>query len=178
VVERGLAPYLLREIDLVVFPRHVDGERYVGEVVELLDEAEYERLDDQDRCGVITKGDTEVYWNTVAWRTHDGEFGFAYRDEVLGDDDRVVGLTTFDRIAAATDRSTEAVVDEYHAKYRYVRYLVSEGVADVGTLFDLLADLEANEAATVERLQRRTGPVSTARGPSADAGGTRNAVDN
>ncbi len=177
VLERGLAPYLLREIDLVVFPRHVDGNRYVGEVVELLDESEFDNLDGDDRRGVITKGDTDVYWNTVAWRTHDGEFGFAYRDEVLGDDDRAIGLSTFDRVATATDRPTDAVIDEYHAKYRYVQYLVGEGISDFETLFDLLADLEANEAATVERLQRWSGPKPTPDSTASDAGGSRNAVD-
>jgi len=36
VIERGLPAYLLREVDLVVFPRQVDGERYVSRAVELL----------------------------------------------------------------------------------------------------------------------------------------------
>ncbi|MEA5388115.1 ATPase, T2SS/T4P/T4SS family [Haloarculaceae archaeon H-GB11] len=30
LVEQGIPPYLLSEFDLVVFPRHIDGERYVG----------------------------------------------------------------------------------------------------------------------------------------------------
>jgi type IV secretory pathway ATPase VirB11/archaellum biosynthesis ATPase len=163
VVERGLAPYLMREIDLVVFPRHVDGERYVGEVVELLDESEFRELDRDRRCGVIRKQETAIYWNTVAWRTHDGGFEFAYRDPTIGDDERAVDIRTFDRIAAATDRPREAVIDEFHAKYRYVRYLVREEITDFDTLFDLLADLETNEAATVERLHRQS--------READAGG-------
>jgi type IV secretory pathway ATPase VirB11/archaellum biosynthesis ATPase len=41
VVEQGLPPYLLRELDLVVFPHRTDGERYVGEVVELLGEQSF-----------------------------------------------------------------------------------------------------------------------------------------
>ncbi len=46
MIKQGLAPYLLHEIDLVVFPHHVDGDRYVAEAVELLSESEYEDLDD------------------------------------------------------------------------------------------------------------------------------------
>ncbi|MFB6311436.1 MAG: type II/IV secretion system ATPase subunit [Salinirussus sp.] len=160
VIERGLAPYLLREIDLIVFPRHVDGDRYVGEVVELLSDAEYSELDRHDRCGVIEKGGAEVYWNTVAWRTHDGEFGFGFEDPVLGDERQRSTVQIFDRIAAATDRPLEDVHDEYRTKYRYVQYLIREGVTDFEELFDLLADLQTNEAATVERLNR----VSTEQG--------------
>ena len=176
VVEQGLAPYLMREIDLVVFPRHVGGERYVGEVVELLDEGEFRDLDRAERSGVIHKGGTAIYWNTVAWRTHDGDFEFAYRDPAIGDDRSEVATVVFERIAAATDRPTEAVRDEFHAKYRYVRYLIEEGIDDFEALFDLLADLQTNEAATVERLHRRSredgqggGPD---RAPSAEPGAT------
>ena len=134
----------------------MDGKRYVGEVVELLDESEFRELDRERRCGVIRKQETAIYWNSVAWRTHDGNFEFAYRDPTIGDDERAVVIRTFDRIAAATDRPREAVIDEFHAKYRYVRYLVREEITDFDTLFDLLADLETNEAATVERLHRQS----------------------
>ncbi|SFL00081.1 Type IV secretory pathway ATPase VirB11/Archaellum biosynthesis ATPase [Halogranum rubrum] len=153
VVEQGLPPYLLREIDLVVFPRHVDGERYVGEVVELVSADDYE--DVSGRCGVVEKDDTEIHWNTVAWRDTSGEFHLDYAHPQLGDDSRRVGLTTFDRLAARTDRDVEAVEAEFHRKHRYVQYLVREGVEDVETLFDFLADLRTDEAATVERASRQ-----------------------
>jgi type IV secretory pathway ATPase VirB11/archaellum biosynthesis ATPase len=166
VVEQGLPPYLLRELDLVVFPRHVDGERYVGEVVELLDESTYHELDRDDRCGVIRKQGTAVYWNTVAWRRPDGEFAFAYEHPMLDSDGKSGGQAhpsdgedrqfhTFERIASLTDRPVGAVEDEFHRKHRYVRYFVREGVDDFDALFDLLADLETDEAATVERLSRQ-----------------------
>jgi hypothetical protein len=166
VVEQGLPPYLLRELDLVVFPRHVDGERYVGEVVELLDESTYHELDRDDRCGVIRKQGTAVYWNTVAWRRPDGEFAFAYEHPMLDDGEKGEGQAhpsdgedrqfhTFERIASLTDRPVGAVEDEFHRKHRYVRYFVREGVDDFDALFDLLADLETDEAATVERLSRQ-----------------------
>jgi hypothetical protein len=165
VVEQGLPPYLLRELDLVVFPRRVDGERYVGEVVELLDESAYEALDREERCGVVEKQGTRVYWNAVAWRDPDGEFGFAYDHPALDDGDEhattdddaagTVRMCAFERVAAMTDRPVEAVEAEFHRKHRYVQYFVRESVDDFGTLFDLLADLETDEAATVERLHRQ-----------------------
>jgi type IV secretory pathway ATPase VirB11/archaellum biosynthesis ATPase len=170
VVEQDIPPYLLRELDLVVFPRRTDEERYVGEVVELLDEQSFRDLDRDDRCGIVRKQGTTVYWNTVAWRDPDGEFGFAYDHPDLAgttsDDraaERVCNLRTFERIAGMTDRSVDAVEDEFHRKHRYVRYFVREGVDDFDALFDLLADLKTDEAATVERLhrQRRSKGVGT-----------------
>jgi type IV secretory pathway ATPase VirB11/archaellum biosynthesis ATPase len=164
VVEQGLAPYLLREIDLVVFPRHVDGERYVGEVVELLDESTFRDLERDERCGIIRKQGTAVYWNAVAWRRPDGAFAFA-GDHMADESDSAEdtggsgdqrGLHTFERVAALTDRTVEAVAEEFHRKHRYVEYFVREGIDDFEALYDLLADLETDEAATVERLARRS----------------------
>jgi type IV secretory pathway ATPase VirB11/archaellum biosynthesis ATPase len=145
IIEQGLPPYLLREIDLVVFPRRVDGERYVGQVVELLDEQTFRDLDTDERCGVVQKGGTEVYWNTVLWRDGEG-FEFARGEHTV---------TTFDRIAKLTDRSPEAVETEFERKHRYVKHMVREEIDDFETIFELLADLETNEAATVERLSRQ-----------------------
>lgn len=127
-----------------MFPRRVDGERYVGRVVELLDEQSYRRLDCEDRCGVVEKGGTEVYWNTVLWR-EDGGFEFA-RDDT----------TTFGRIGRLTDRTPAAVEAEFERKHRYVKHMLAEGIDDFETIFSLLADLQTNEAATVERLSRQT----------------------
>ncbi|WP_327052845.1 type II/IV secretion system ATPase subunit [Halomicrococcus gelatinilyticus] len=152
VIEQGLPPYLLREIDLVVFPQYVDGDRYVGELVELVSEAEFADCD--GRCGAIDKDDTTVYWNAVAWRDHDGEFHVDYDHPRLGDDERDLGLHFFDRLADRTDRSVEAVETEFHRKHRYVQYLEREGVADFDELFSFLADLHNNETATVERVKR------------------------
>ncbi|MFC7131820.1 MULTISPECIES: type II/IV secretion system ATPase subunit [Salinibaculum] len=176
VVEQGIPPYLLRELDLVVFPRRADGERYVGEVVELLDERQFRDLDRDERCGVVRKQGTAVYWNTVAWREPDGDYGFAYDHPALRDgegtgqsatDRRVCNLRTFERIATLTDRSVDAVEDEFHRKHRYVQYFVREGIDDFGDLFDLLADLETDEAATVERLHRQRTPEESTLGTGA-----------
>jgi type IV secretory pathway ATPase VirB11/archaellum biosynthesis ATPase len=151
VVEQGLAPYLLRELDLVVFPRKVDGDRYVGEVVELLDESAFQQLDAGDRCGVVQKDGTAVYWNTVAHRTANGDFEVA---PVAAETDRPA-VHTLARVAELTDRTREDVAGEFRRKHRYVEYLVQEGVDDFESLFDLLADLQSNEAATVERLRHQ-----------------------
>lgn len=161
VVEQGLPPYLLREIDLVVFPRRVDGERYVGEVVELLDEQSYSHLDRDEGCGVIRKQGTAVYWNRIAKRTPDGGFEFAYDHPQLGDEERSCQIQTLDRIASLTDRSLSDVENEFHRKHRYVEHLVTEERNDFQQLFDLLADLQTNEAATVERLSRQASQSDT-----------------
>jgi len=171
IVEQGLPPYLLREIDLVVFPRRVDGERYVGEVVELLDRDAYERIDPDSRCGRIEKQGVEVHWNTVAWRTESGGFELAYDHPALGDDQRHCNVHAFSRIATLTDRPTEAVESEFHRKHRYVEHMVREGIDDFEVLFDLLADLQTNEAATVERLNRQTDGTARRSGSVEQAGG-------
>jgi type IV secretory pathway ATPase VirB11/archaellum biosynthesis ATPase len=161
VVEQGLPSYLLQEIDLVVFPRLVDGERYVGRAVELVSADDHADLEDaggpsHDRSGgVVRKADREVHWNTVAWRDTDGEFHLSYDHPQLGDDRRALGLRLFDRIAARTDRSLEAVEAEFQRKHRYVQYLVREDVTDFDRLFGFLSDLRTDEAATVERVRRR-----------------------
>jgi type IV secretory pathway ATPase VirB11/archaellum biosynthesis ATPase len=155
VIEQGLPPYLLRELDLVVFPRHVDGERYVGQVVELLSEGEFRDLDREAGCGSVRKNGTAVYWNTVAERTEGGEFRFAYDHPDLGDEGRALELRTLHRVAELTDRPVRAVEEEFRRKHRYVEYFVRQGIDDFEELFDLLADLRTEEAATVERLRRR-----------------------
>jgi hypothetical protein len=161
VVEQNVPTYLLDEVDLLVFPRHVDGERYVGEVVEFVDEdrfREFDRERDDDRCGVVRKDDATVYWNTVARRRHDGTYEFAYDHPTLGDDERECRTTVFEGIAEAVDKPVERVEESFHRKHRYVRYLEREGITDGDELFAFLADLRTDEAATVERLQRRTPP--------------------
>ena len=149
VVEQGLPPYLLRELDLVVFPRRVDGERYVGEVVELLDEREYDQLDQTQRSGVVEKKETAIYWRAITWRTDDDSFEFVGEDSAAG-------ITTLTSIAEQTNRPREAVEDEFRRKHRYVRHIVQQEIDDFEELFSLLADLQTNEAATVERLSRQT----------------------
>jgi hypothetical protein len=172
VVEQGLPAYLLREIDLVVFPKHAAGERYVGEVVEFCSETEYRALARPGEAGrdhgVIEKDGTEIYWNRVARRAHDGSFEhtFAPVPDSGGD---VPGSASdrsrvFERLARSTDRPTEQVEREFERKRRYVRHLVQEGYDDFEELFRFIADLRANEAATVERVQ------SAGRDVAADGG--------
>jgi DNA polymerase III delta prime subunit len=159
VIEQGLPPYLLREIDLVVFPHHVDGERYVSSVVEFVTEAEYETLDTATDGpaggrGVIEKGGVEMYWNTVARRTTDGDLAFDYHHPQYDGEPRALGHRLFGRVADATDRSVEAVEREFHRKHRYVQYLVDEEVEEFGALFGFISDLRIDETATVERVRR------------------------
>ena len=139
VVEQGLPAYLLREIDLVVFPRHVEGERYVGEILELVDKSTYGRLPEDSR-GRIEKDDTTIHYHRVAGR-REGAFAFADASEVA----------FFDRLAAHTDRPRDAVVAEFERKQRYVEYFVQDDLSDRDDLFAFLADLRTDEAATVER---------------------------
>ncbi|PSQ11794.1 secretion system protein [Halobacteriales archaeon QS_5_70_15] len=172
VIERGLPAYLVREIDLVVFPRHVDGERYVGEAVELLSPAEFDRLDraaEDESCGRIEKDGTVICWNRVARRAHDGSFRFGHGRPGT-DDDRTVGTAVFDRLATRTDRPVEAVERAFRRKHGYVQYLVREGRSDVDELFAFLADLRTDEAATVERVRRRARVDSGAGDATPDGG--------
>ena len=163
VIEQGLPPYLLQEIDLVVFPHQVDGDRYVGEVVELLSEDGHQRLGaqatrgDRGGSGVVEKGDRQIHWNTVAWRDTDGQFQIDYDHPDLNDEQRRVGFQLFERLARVTDRDVETVEAEFHRKRRYVRYLQQQGITDFDALFGFLADLQTDEAATVARA--RDGPI-------------------
>ncbi len=153
VIEKGLAPYLLLEIDLVVFPRRVDGRRYVGSAVELLSEREAKALDRSTET--IEKGGTTIHYNTILERTPAGEWTFAYRHPELGDPTPRRGLRTLERLAERTNRTLEEIEAEFHRKHGYVRYLVREDVSEIDTLFGFLSDLRTNEAATIERIQRQ-----------------------
>ena len=160
VIEQGLPAYLLRELDLVVFPHKARGERYVSHVVELLSEEEFEALPARARsgdgslarrggAGTVRKDGEPVHWNAVAWRDTGGAFHVA-----AGGDAPSATLRFFHRIAERTDRDVGAVAEEFERKRRYVRYLVREDVDDFDDLFAFLADLRTDEAATVERAVR------------------------
>ncbi|MBB6647533.1 type II/IV secretion system ATPase subunit [Halobellus ruber] len=179
VVEQGLPAYLLRELDLVVFPRRVDGERYVGSVVEFISEAAHEALPPSARTGVVEKDGTTLYYNAVLWRESDGSFGMAYDHPDLGGEDAATdgethrnAVRVFHRIAEATDSDPEAIEREFRRKRGYVEYLLREGVTDVSRLFGFLSDLRTDEAATVERVRRRQAQASAeGDGAGAAAGG-------
>ncbi|SDX59251.1 type II/IV secretion system ATPase subunit [Halobellus clavatus] len=162
VIEQGLPGYLLRELDVVVFPRRVDGERYVGSVVELLSADAAESLPASARTGVVEKDGITLHYNTLLWRETDGSFGMAYDHPTLGGDDAATdgethrrALRLFHRLAAATDRDVADVEREFRRKQGYVEYLRRERVTDVDDLFGFLSDLRTDEAATVERVRRQ-----------------------
>ncbi|MFC7019931.1 MULTISPECIES: type II/IV secretion system ATPase subunit [Haloarcula] len=153
VIEKGVPTYLLAEIDLVVFPRYVDGERYVADVVEFVDEPRYR----DDRSGTIEKDGTTVHWNSVCRRRPDGTYDIAYEHPQFGGEARSVETGVLERLATLRDEPIEDVEAALHRRHRYVQYLVREDLTDFESLFEVLADLETNEAATVERLRRRAG---------------------
>ena len=178
-IERGLPPYLLREVDLVVFPRQVGGDRYVTQAVEPLSPEEYEALDPAARtsrtgnpkhggAGVVERPGATVQYNTIAWRDPDGTVqttGLPTDESSSTDAGRRVYALS--RLADRTDRDVAEVETEFHTKHRYVRYLVRDGVDDFTELFEFLADLRADEAATVERVARSlcTDRVAAGDGP-------------
>ncbi|PSQ44463.1 secretion system protein [Halobacteriales archaeon SW_7_68_16] len=174
VVEQGLPAYLLREIDLVVFPRYADGERYVGEVVEFVPDSA-DRFD--DRGGAIRKDDTRIRWNSIARRETDGSFSVDYASPELGDDDHHVGTHFFESIARRTDRPVETVEREFHRKCRYVTFLVEEGIDGFDALFELTADLATEEAATVDRLRALAHDDGTTARENDDPDGDRGAPE-
>ncbi|AHG03054.1 secretion system protein [Halobacterium sp. DL1] len=139
-IEQGVPAYLLREVDLVVFPRHVDGDRYVGEVVELVGDEEA-----PDDARSVQKDDGTIHYRRVVERTPDDDFSFVGAENVC----------FIDRLAARTDRPVADVREEFAQKRRYVEYLHDQGVSNFEELFGLLSDLRTDEAATVERLHRR-----------------------
>lgn len=151
VVEQDVPAYLLEEIDLVAFPHNSDGERYVARAVEFLSPQQAEQLP-PGAGDVIEKGDTTVHYNEVFSRDIDGSFSLSGPSDPASPDDRDFRL--LHRIAAATDRSVDAVEQEFRRKRRYVEFLDDEGVTEFDALFDLLANLRTDEAATVERLRR------------------------
>ncbi|WP_198664673.1 type II/IV secretion system ATPase subunit [Halorubrum sp. 48-1-W] len=189
-IERGLPPYLLREVDLVVFPRQVGGDRYVSQAVEPLSPAEYDALDPaatrsrtgdpkHGGAGVVERGDTAVHYNTVAWRDPAGGFrmdGAPTADAGGSYSDGGRRLHALARLAERTDRDLDAVESEFAAKHRYVEYLVRDGIDDFDELFEFLADLRADEAATVERaarsIRRGTGADGSIEGDDARSGGS------
>ena len=157
LIETGVSPRLLSEIDLVVFPKHVEGDRHVGSAVELLSEDEAERMD-RPTERVTTDGVT-VHYNRILTRNSDDGWEFAYQHPKLGDPMADRGFETLDRIATRTNRPVDAVEAEFHRKHGYVEYLVRDGVSDFEELFGFLSDLRTNEAATIERIRRnRDGP--------------------
>jgi type IV secretory pathway ATPase VirB11/archaellum biosynthesis ATPase len=161
VIEQGLPAYLLREIDLVVFPHRSGTDRYVSRAVELLSAEEHDALESntvegRGGAGVVTKDGREVHWNTVAWRDTEGEYHLDYDHPDLGDDGRRVGVRLFERLADVTDRPVEAVEAEFHRKHRYVQYVAREGIDDFEALFSFLADLRTDEAGTVARARAGT----------------------
>ena len=186
-IERGLPPYLLREVDLVVFPRQVGGDRYVTQAVEPLSPEEYDALDPAARtsrtgspkhggAGVVERPGATVHYNTIAWRDPDGTVqttGLPTDEPSSTDTGR--GVHTLVRLADRTDRDVADVETEFHTKHRYVRYLVRDGIDDFIDLFEFLADLRADEAATVERAARslRTDQAAAAAdsGPDDDDAG-------
>lgn len=152
VIEKGLPAYLLLEIDLVVFPERVGGERCVGSAIELLSEREAAQLDVATEC--IEKDGVTVHYNRALERTPNDAWEFGYRHPKLGDPATKMGIRTLDRIADETNRSIEAVEAEYHRKFDYVEYFLDDGLTDFDSLFAFLSDLRTNEAATVERIRR------------------------
>ena len=170
VIEQGLPAYLLEELDLVVFPGRSEGQRYVARAVEFLTPEAADSLPPGTEPGVVEKGDTRVHYNEVFRREVDGSFSLSGPTEPETPDER--GFRLFHQVAAATDRSVDAVEREFRRKRTYVEFLDKEGITDFEALFDLLADLRTDEAATVERLQRTVG---SGRGPGSPESGSRGA---
>jgi type IV secretory pathway ATPase VirB11/archaellum biosynthesis ATPase len=154
VIEQGLPAYLLGEIDLVVFPRQIDGERYVSEAVELAC-GDGSFADCAGANGIVEKDGTQIEWNRVAARSPEGEFELAYDHPELGDEVERIDHRIFHQIATQTDREVSAVETEFHRKHRYVQYLLREEITDFEETFDFLADLRVDEPATVERVRRQ-----------------------
>ncbi|MFC6960584.1 type II/IV secretion system ATPase subunit [Halocatena marina] len=144
VIEQGLPSYLLSEIDLVIFPRYVDGKRYVGEVVEIVSEP------DGVDTTTIRREDTTIHYNTILKRTPDGDFTFAY-DESASDDSETASIRLFERLAERTDYQTEDIESSFDRKHRYVEHLIEEDVTDIDDLFGFLTSFRKTNSTTIGR---------------------------
>lgn len=74
LVNQGISPALVRTIDLVVFPRHVNGERYVGEAIEFVEDS----TNLGGETGTVEVEGEQIHWNRVAASDPGGTFHFAY----------------------------------------------------------------------------------------------------
>lgn len=140
-IEQDLPAYLLTEIDLLVFPQQVDGERFVGEVIAFVDA---ERATEE--TSTVDRPEATVHYEVVCKREPGGGYTFPAGDPTDP------APATFTRLAHRESRTPESVLREFERKHRYVKYLVREHITDLEELFALLADLRNEEAATVERL--------------------------
>lgn len=151
VIEQGLPSHLLSEIDLVIFPRHVDGKRYVGRVVELVSESEAETVD----ATTIKRADTTIHYNTILQRTSDDGFTFAYNHPTSGDLGGTSRLQLFEQLADRSDHRIEEIEASFHRKHRYVEHLVEENVSDIDSLFEFLATLRNEDVSTIDTDEER-----------------------
>lgn len=138
VIEQGLPPHLLPEIDLVVFPRHIDGERYVGEVVELVSETDSESID----ATTIERDGVTLAYDTVLQRTPDGRFTDAFDHPASSESDTACPQL-FNRLADRTDLPVTEIEASFRRKHRFVESLVEESVTEMDVLFERLARYEA-----------------------------------
>lgn len=143
-IEQGLAPSLIAEIDIVVFSRHVDGERFVGTVIEFLTPSEA-----GPDAQTVTCAGSSIQYRVVCRRRSDGEYAFP------AGDDGELAPGTMARLAASEHRAVSDLEREFKRTKRYVRYLQKAGIDDAVALRELLADLRRDEAATLERLSEK-----------------------
>ena len=160
VIEQGVPAYLLGEIDLVVFPKRVGAQRYVGAAVEVLDRDAHAALPDEARSGIVQKDGSRLYTNELVWRGADGAPRTAYDHQTGAGGPRTTdrranrAMGVIDAIARRTDQPPPAVEAEFLAKLETVCALTDAGVGDMATLIEIIGTHRIDAATARERIDR------------------------
>jgi type IV secretory pathway ATPase VirB11/archaellum biosynthesis ATPase len=160
VIEQGVPAYLLGEIDLVVFPKRVGAQRYVGAAVEVLDRDAHAALPDEARSGIVQKDGSRLYTNELVWRGADGAPRTAYDHQTGAGGPRTTdrranrAMGVIDAIARRTDQPPPAVEAEFRSKLETVCALTDAGVGDMATLIEIIGTHRIDAATARERIDQ------------------------
>ena len=162
VIEQGVPPYLLGEIDLVVFPKRVGSHRYVGSAVEVLGREAADALPGEARTTTIRKDGSTLYTNEIFWRGADGAPRLAYDHPDLTGCSAAAGrrefraMGIFEAIARRVDRPPMTVETEFRRKLETVMALTDAAIGDMPTLIDLVGAHRIDAAAAQRQIRRLT----------------------
>ncbi len=119
-VEQDLGIHLLAAVDLLVFPRFVAGERFVGTVCTPF---QYSTTDDES---TITRNGTTIGYETLIERSPNGEFAIPADDSGF---DRL-----FEPLGGRTNTAVETIATSYRDRRRRVTKLLAEGASGVASI--------------------------------------------
>ncbi|WP_330631338.1 type II/IV secretion system ATPase subunit [Halocatena halophila] len=119
-VEQGLGIHLLAAVDLLVFPRFVGGERFVGTVC-----TPFQSLTNDDET-TITRNGTTIGYETLIERSPNGEFAISSDSSPFN--------RLFEPLGARTNTAVETIEASYHDRRRRVTRLLAKGSTGVASI--------------------------------------------